>query len=190
MQPAQLRAVLGDIEPFWLQVLLQEQVRPGLRVLDAGCGMGRNLWYPLRIGVLMYGIDTSAEDIAFVQRQAGALGTPTDHFSVASVAALPFPDRFFDAVLCCDVLHFAEDEAHFCRMVGELHRVLRPEGIAYTRLFTHVGLATSAPQHAPFQADEALLHELTQQQRLTLLAPVHTLLSPGVRSQTYWHWRK
>jgi ubiquinone/menaquinone biosynthesis C-methylase UbiE len=46
----------------------------------------------------------------------------------ADIAALPFPDAFMDAVICTEVLeHVVDDGA----AVAELHRVLRPAGVAY-----------------------------------------------------------
>jgi ubiquinone/menaquinone biosynthesis C-methylase UbiE len=61
---------------------------------------------------------------------------------VADVDRLPWPDASFDAVVCSAVLHFADDAAHFERMVEELWRVLAPRGLFFARLASNIGLET------------------------------------------------
>ncbi|MGB3619021.1 MAG: class I SAM-dependent methyltransferase [Catalinimonas sp.] len=134
VRPAALHALIGDIDPAWLEQLLRGRVRPGDRLLDAGCGMGRNLIYPLRAGVEVWGVDTSEDDIAYLRRQASAAWClPADRFRTEALEALSFPDEHFDAVCCSLVMHFARDDAHFAAMLGELWRVLRPGGFLYVR---------------------------------------------------------
>ena len=47
---ARLRAQFGAIDVYLFDQLLRGAIRPGMRVLDAGCGSGRNLVYLLREG--------------------------------------------------------------------------------------------------------------------------------------------
>ena len=190
MTPAQLHAWLDDVEPYWLYLMLRGKVRPGMRLLDAGCGMGRNLLYPLRIGVEGYGVDISEADINHLRQRTDLPDVTPDRFRVESIASLSFPDHFFDAVLCCDVLHFAEDTSHFRRMVAGLYRVLKPNGLCYTRLFTTVGLQAPFPLRAPFQPDGQLLEEVAAAHGALPVDELQTLLTPGKSSQTYWNWQK
>ena len=135
MTPDALAQLLDNIDLYWLDQLLKGRVRPGHRVLDAGCGMGRNLVYPLRAGIEMWGVDLAADDIAYLQQRATReWQLPASRFSVGAIEALSHPDHHFDAVCCCAVLHFARDDAHFAAMMTQLWRVLRPGGLFFARL--------------------------------------------------------
>jgi SAM-dependent methyltransferase len=83
------------------------------RILDAGCGTGRNL---LEYGGLgkACGIDPSPDAIEFCRRRG--LG----NVAQASLEALPFDDGSFDLMLACDVIEHVDDELAALR---ELRRV-------------------------------------------------------------------
>jgi SAM-dependent methyltransferase len=88
----------------------------GARVLDAGCGTGRNLAEFGRLGTAR-GVDPSPQAIAFCRRRG--LGEVEE----AGVEALPFGDGAFDLILATDVLeHVERDDV----AAGELRRVAAP----------------------------------------------------------------
>ncbi len=64
----------GSIDIYLFDQLLRGNIRAGMRVLDAGCGGGRNLTYLLREGFECFGVDRSAEAIGMCGRwrEAGA----------------------------------------------------------------------------------------------------------------------
>jgi SAM-dependent methyltransferase len=92
------------------------------RVLDAGCGTGRDLaWFEAH-GAVASGVDVSAGML----RQART--RVQGRLERADLRALPFADASFDAVWCMAVLlHLPKAEAPHA--LGELHRVLRPGGL-------------------------------------------------------------
>jgi SAM-dependent methyltransferase len=90
------------------------------RVLDAGCGSGRNLDVLRDYGVAV-GVDASHDAVAV----ARARGHEDVH--EATVEELPFPDSEFDLVTCLDVLEHTPDDR---RTLRELRRVTRPGGLA------------------------------------------------------------
>src|SRR4051794_32267625 len=102
----------GRIDIYLFDQLLNGRIAPGMRVLDAGCGGGRNLQYLLCAGYDVYGADGSAEAIASVRQMAAALAPnlPTDHFRVEAVEEMTFPDAFADVVISNAVLHFARND--------------------------------------------------------------------------------
>src|SRR6185295_15266414 len=98
-----------------------------MRVLDAGCGGGRNLAYLIREGYDVYGADADASAVRAVRELARQL--PPDHFHVEPLEAMTFPDAFADVVISSAVLHFARDDAHFHAMLRGSWRVLRTGGL-------------------------------------------------------------
>lgn len=87
-----------------------------LRILDAGCGTGRNL---IEFGALgdARGIDSSPEAIDFCRRR-GVLGA-----TEGRLESLPFEDGSFHLILATDVLEHLEDDRSVMR---ELRRVAAP----------------------------------------------------------------
>ncbi len=111
---------------------------PSDRVLDAGAGAGRNLHCFVEHGVQVFGTDRNPG--AVEQLRQNYQGIPADHFQIASVEDMPFPDAYFDHIISSAVLHFAESELHFDQMIAEMLRVLRPGGSLFIRMTTDVGL--------------------------------------------------
>ena len=107
-----------------------------MRVLDAGCGSGRNLHYLLQTGYEVFGVDADPRAIATVRALAAQLAPPgrPDNFRTESVERMSFPDEFADVVVSSAVLHFATDEAHFMAMLQSSWRVLKRGGLFFCRL--------------------------------------------------------
>lgn len=200
-----LREQFGQIDIYLFDQILRGNISPGMRVLDAGLGGGRNIQYLLREGYEVFGVDVSAEAVATVQKMARKLapGLPAENFQVASLEAMPFADEFADVVVCHSVLHFARDEAQLKAMVRGLWRVLRPGGMLFCRLASTIGAA----QGMAFEAiggrrfrmlhgaewllvDEALLMELTRELDGELVDPLKTTVVQGQRCMTTWVVKK
>src|SRR5262245_28864113 len=71
--PVDLRHQFGDMDIYLFDQLLRGRIRPGMRVLDAGCGAGRNLVYLLRAEYEVFGADADPRAIAAVREMAAAL---------------------------------------------------------------------------------------------------------------------
>jgi SAM-dependent methyltransferase len=196
----ELREQFGQIEIYLFDQLLRGNITPDMRVLDAGCGPGRNLVYLLREGFEVFGVDAHAPAIEQVRRLAASLqpGLPAENFRAAPVEDLPFPDSFADAVICSAVLHFARDEQHFRAMLAELWRVLRPGGLLFCRLASRIGMefrqlrpGIFAVGHAEwFLVDQEMLLELTAEMDATLVDPLKTTIVQDQRCMTTWVVRK
>jgi tellurite methyltransferase len=192
----------GQIDVYLFDQILRGNISPGMRVVDAGCGVGRNIQYLLREGYEVFGVDVSAEAVAATRKMASELAPwlPAENFQVASVEAMPFPDDFADVVICHSVLHFARDEAQLKAMV---RGVLRPGGMLFCRLASTIGAA----QDMVFEpvggrrfrmshgaewllVDEALLMELTSGVGGELVDPLKTTVVQGQRCMTTWVLKK
>ena len=115
-----LQEWFGQIDIYLFDQLLKGRITPRMRVLDAGCGGGRNLIYFLRSGYDVCGVDQSREAIAQVRSIASTLATqlPGDNFRVEPVERMSFADESFDVVISSAVLHFAKDEEQWQMMVA------------------------------------------------------------------------
>ena len=121
---AELRSLLGQADIYLIDQLLRGRFDGRRRVLDAGCGDGRNLVYLLQRGFECFGIDRDPRAVEHVRALAAELsaGIPAGRFVAGELDRLPWDDGSMDAVVCSAVLHFAADEAHFGRMLGETWR--------------------------------------------------------------------
>ena len=198
-----LQEWFGGIDIYLFDQLLKGRLDPRMRVLDAGCGGGRNLVYFLREGYDVCGVDQSAEAIAHVRALASALAPrlPAGNFRVESVEGVSFDDASFDAVLSSAVLHFARDEAHWRAMLGEMWRVLKPGGIFFARLASSIGIESEVasvggrryrlPDGSDrFLVDERMLAEATNSLGGEWLEPLKTVVVQHARSMSTWCLRK
>ena len=137
-----LREQFGDIDIYLFDQLLRGRIRHGMRIIDAGCGAGRNLVYLLREGHDVFGADEDAGAIDRVSRLAQELAPqlPPGRFLDQPIEAMTFPDAFADVVISSAVLHFARDDAHFDGMVRGTWRVLKPGGMLFCRLASSIGI--------------------------------------------------
>ena len=193
----------GDIDIYLFDQLLRGRIRPGMRVLDAGCGGGRNLVYLLRQGYEVFAADADRAAVDHVRRIASSLAPalPAANFVVSPVEQMPFGDAFADAVLSSAVLHFARDDGQFGAMVAEMWRVLKPGGLFWSRLASTIGMAeriqsldgrwSLLPDGSErYVVDEALLVDTTRRLGGQLLDPIKTTVVQGQRAMTTWVARK
>ena len=193
----------GSIDIYLFDQLLRGRIGPGMRIVDAGCGFGRNLVYLLREGYEIFGADANAQAIAETRRLAATLAPrlPPGNFRQEPVEAMSFPDAFADAVISSAVLHFARDDQHFQEMLHGSWRVLRPRGLFFSRLASSIGIE----QHIVpidgrrcrlpdgterYVVDEAILMNLTEELNGELLDPLKTTIVQNQRSMTTWVMRK
>jgi tellurite methyltransferase len=195
---AELRAQFGDIDIYLFDQLLRGRFDARRRVLDAGCGAGRNLPCLLARGFDVYAIDEDPGAVGATRKLAAALAPrlPADNIRQGSIHALPWLDGRMDAVVCSAVLHFARDRAHFERMIDEMWRVLAPGGLFFARLASSIGIEpqvtdTVGRVRLPdgserFVVDEQFLLDTTHDLRATLLDPIKTTNVQNMRCMTTW----
>ncbi|KMS76144.1 SAM-dependent methyltransferase [Streptomyces leeuwenhoekii] len=128
-----------DDGPAYAAAVAEIGLRPGDRVLDAGCGTGRAL-PPLRAAVGPTGVVLGADLTPAMLDAAVRAGRDRDgRLLLADVAALPLRPRSLDAVFAAGLV------AHLPRPtenLRELARVVRPGGVL--ALFHPIGRAALA----------------------------------------------
>ena len=207
--PANLQDLFGSIDIYLFDQLLKGRFVTGMRVLDAGCGSGRNLTYFLRSGFDVCGVDESEQAISQSRRLASALaqhsaettGQSIDNFRLESIERMSFADSSFDVVLSSAVLHFARDEEQWQRMLNEMWRVLKHGGIFFARLASTIGIEDKVEliegrrYHLPdgsdrFLIDAAMLYRVTAGVGGEFIEPIKTTVVENMRAMTTWVIRK
>jgi ubiquinone/menaquinone biosynthesis C-methylase UbiE len=111
------------VEPFIFSIAQFTRYR-GKRVLEIGVGAGTDHLQWARAGTDLYGVDLTDAGILTTQKRLATYGL-TSKLQRIDAEILPFEDGFFDAVYSWGVIHHAE---HPEAIIGEIHRVLKPEG--------------------------------------------------------------
>ncbi|MGI8735598.1 MAG: class I SAM-dependent methyltransferase [Pyrinomonadaceae bacterium] len=202
-QHLNLQEWFAGIDIYLFDQLLKGRLSPDMRLLDAGCGDGRNLIYFFKTRYNVFAVDQSAEAIAQVRNRASLLAPhlPSDNFRVGPVERMSFDVASFDVVISSAVLHFARDEEHWSDMVKEMWRVLAPGGIFFARLASTAGISDEIKQiegrryHLPdgsdrFLVDEEMLLAMTTRLGGEWLEPLKTVLVHHARSMSNWCLRK
>ena len=196
-----LQEQFGQIDIYVFDQILRGNITASMRVLDAGCGYGRNMVYLLREGCEIFAFDGNQEAVAYVQQLSESLdsGLPLTNFTVGQVERMPYPDGFVDFVICNSVLHFARDHDHFHAMVKELWRVLRPGGLLFCRLGSRIGKSFQEAGEGRYLTgdgsvwylvDEASLMQITETLGGELIDPLKTTVVQNHRCMTTWVLRK
>ena len=201
----ELRATFGSIDIYLFDQLLRGQIRPGCRVVDAGCGFGRNIHYFLRSGYDVFAFDSDAVAVADVKRMAAELAPqlPPDHVRHETVEQCSLPDGLADVVISSAVLHFARDDAQFAAMLTGTWRLVAPGGLLFCRLASTIGIASLVHPLAPdgrrcrlpdgtdrYLVDQALLLEWTGRLGGQLVDPLKTTVVQDLRAMTTWVVRR
>ncbi|MEO7521456.1 MAG: class I SAM-dependent methyltransferase [Gemmatimonas sp.] len=196
-------AQFGPIDIYLFDQLLRGRIASGMRILDAGCGSGRNLHYFLRSDFEVFGVDADPHAIAAVRALAAELAPqlPTDNFRAEPVEHMTFPAAFVDVVVSSAVLHFATDESHFLAMLAGTWRVLARGGVFFCRLASSIGMEDRVQRiggrryqlpdgSQRFLVDESLLMRLSEVLGGELLDPLKTTIVQNQRCMTTWVLRK
>lgn len=202
MTTLDLQDYFGSIDIYLFDQLLKGRITPDMKLLDAGCGGGRNLTYFFRTGFDVSGVDQSAAAIAEIHALAAALAPnlPAGNFRLEAVEKMSFDDATFDVILSSAVLHFARDENHWREMVREMWRVLQPGGVFFARLASTMGiegirLLEGRRYHLPdgsqrFLVDEEMLLRETELIGGQWIEPFKTVVVHHQRAMSNWVLRK
>ncbi len=196
---ADLRSTFGEIDIYLFDQILRGRFDNRHRVLDAGCGDGRNLVYFLSRGFTCFGLDRDPRAIQETRALAArvAPGLSAGNFVSGEVEDLPWDDGCMDAVVCSAVLHFAESDVHFGEMVEEMWRVLALGGLFFARLASTIGLEREIgptggrrvrlPDGSDrFVVDQEMLLRWTDRLGGRLIDPIKTTNVQGQRCMTTW----
>jgi SAM-dependent methyltransferase len=190
MNISELNKILGNIDIYLLDQILKWRFTNEMKILDAGCGEGRNTHYFIREGFQIYGVDYNPIAIQMARIYAQTINPEfdTQRFQTSPVEDMFFHKEAFDAVISSAVLHFAKNEEHFVRLWEEMMRVLKPGGIYFLRcctamggieqesVLTEEGLFQLPDGSTRFLLGEELLEKLMERHKLEFLEAPKTVL--------------
>jgi SAM-dependent methyltransferase len=104
--------------------MLSRHLRPGMTVLELGCGIGYFSRELSRSGADVVAIDVSAELLEIAKANYSA---PNVRYEIQNAYALSYADAVFDSVVGSSVLHHLEIQ----EALREVYRVLKPGGTIY-----------------------------------------------------------
>ena len=201
MLPDELSNYLGRIDIYLLDQILRGHIQPGMRIMDVGCGHGRNLVYFLRSGFDVAGLDPSPVAIEATRALARDLAPrlPPDAFRLETAESSTFPEACADVVISNAVLHFAKDHSHFQAQLDGAWRLLAEGGLFFARLASSIGLGrpVQAPDggarpsgSAGYLVDLETLLVATERLGGELVDPIKTTNVQEMRAMTTWVLRK
>ena len=191
--------LFGEIDIYLFDQILKGRFPINAKILDAGCGGGRNLIYFFRGDYEVFAVDENPAAIEHIRFIADALAPQLskENLRVSPVEKMPFPDNFFDSVISNAVLHFANSESQFFAMLEEMWRVLKPGGLFFARLASTIGIEDKVelienrtyllPDGSErFLVDENLLNAATERLGGIWLEPLKTTNVQNLRCMSTW----
>ena len=191
-----------SVESYYLIDRWQKQRKKDF--LDLGCGLGRHTIQFAKAGFNTAGFDLSEESIRRTAEYAKAEKLDIA-LKVGDMLELPYPDASFDCILCRNVISHT-DTAGMRQIVGELKRVLRPEGECYLTLGsketwgfkqdwpvvdenTKIRIEDGPENGIPhFYADYDLIQELFKDFKIELIYQLEDFYEKGGKTLNSWHY--
>jgi len=193
-----LKETFGNIDIYLFDQILKQRYQRNDKILDAGCGKGRNIYWFYKNGYSIYGLDKDKESITIAQENYPRI---KNKIMVSKVNAIPFEDIFFNHIISNAVLHFAENKAHFEAMFAELVRVTKKNGSLFIRMTSNIGIENNVIEISEgvytipdgskrFLLTKDLLKKMIKKYNLSFLEPLKTVNVNDVRCMSTLVLRK
>ena len=197
MQSAEenLNNVFGDIDLELLDLILKGQFEGRKKILDVGCGEGRNLIYFFQHDFDVYAMDSDRSSVELVKYMAKNFGKDPQRIFQKSITEDVSEIGKMDAVICSRVLHFSENEEAFLCSWRNIEQLLKPGGLLFFSMDTTIGFQNhvTSLSHGKYQFKDGsvrflLSHELLNKMDVSAvfenIAPVKTIHYDDQHAQT------
>jgi len=193
-----LNSALGNADLILVDQILKNRFHKQMRILDAGCGEGRNMVYFIKNDFRIYGIDANADAVKLAKLYCRSLNNTFEVENIQNFAIEqnPFPDHFFDAIICLNVLHSAKNQNDFFLWFEQLIRMLHSGGFLLLSLQSQIGVSQNHQQDDPddrnnmrnenfYLLTENVLQEILKLDYLKTIENTKTILIDNKKSHTY-----
>ncbi len=197
MSTTNLLQQLGNIDIYLLDQLMRGRIHSSMKLLDAGCGHGRNSEYFIRNNYDISGFDRKEASLNDLKANIPIWNPDfnSSKFKLGNIENPPFSDQRFDFIISSAVLHFAESRKHFIQLFEAMIQLLSPQGILWIRMcakHTIESYAEQIEEDIYFLPDEStrylldlkVLAQLQQKHHLQLLDPFKTLNVSNLRTMS------
>jgi 2-polyprenyl-3-methyl-5-hydroxy-6-metoxy-1,4-benzoquinol methylase len=198
MDVKMLNSALGNADLILVDQILKNRFHKQMRILDAGCGEGRNMVYFIKNDFRIYGIDANADAVKLAKLYCRSLSNTFEVENIQNFAIEqnPFPDHFFDAIICLNVLHSAKNQNDFFLWFEQLIRMLHSGGFLLLSLQSQIGVSQNHQQDDPddrnnmrnenfYLLTENVLQEILKLDYLKTIENTKTILIDNKKSHTY-----
>lgn len=187
-----LKKIIGSTDIYLIDQILKNRYQLNEKILDAGCGKGRNLVWFFHHNFEIYAIDKDVENIEFLKNK---YPTYTNNFFVSEIENNSFQPEKFHHIICNAVLHFATDESHFFSQCSALVKLLKPNGTLFIRMASNMvlkdkmkpiknGVYRLPDGSTRFLLTKEVLDQLVKNFDLSLLEPIKSTNVNDIRSMT------
>lgn len=162
---------LQGMDIYFLDQLMKGNLGIADRILDAGCGSGRNIHY-----LLNQGFDVTCIDPQWVAIEGLQALHPnrSAHFIQTTIADFT-PQNPFDFIICNAVLHFSADHAAFDADFNKLVSFLAENGRLFIRMTSTIGLDLPHSSNGVYLLPDGSTRYLITRERITELCHEHSL---------------
>lgn len=185
-----------------MDLILMDLILKGIvpergRVLDIGCGEGRNGIYFIQKGYEYHGWDTDRSKLRLIEYLAKNISGSDVCFEAHDLRLAP-PNVTFDFIICSRLLHFAHDLSDFMSMWKKVTKLLKSDGILYVSMDSTVdvsigeGIAEGKVMFPDGKLRFALTKPLYARIKTSFeeVMPLRTLVHHGERAQSFFALRK
>lgn len=192
MTDSDLKNILGNLDIYLLDQIVKGRYLKENKILDAGCGSGRNMYWFYHNQFNIWALDRELSQIELIKN---IYPDCSNQFIVSELDKMPYSNGEFHHIICNAVLHFARNEEHFIGMMGEMLRVLKANGSIFIRMASNIGIEDlivaegngifSIPDGTQrFLLTRELLDSIMAKFNLSFLEPIKTTNVHDVRSMT------
>lgn len=125
-----INSYFGDMDLYLIDAILKGHVPRNGKVLDVGCGDGRNGLFFIKEHFEYHGTDQDISKIQFAEYFVKNFPNDKARFECASIEDLTTDDSY-NLIIASRVLHFAQDEKHFIANWEKLTKKLKIGGVIY-----------------------------------------------------------
>ncbi len=187
---------IKGVDIYLLDQLIKGRINDQQRILDAGCGSGRNLSFFIKNNFDIIGIDPMQESIDKLHTRFSEYQDKILPFSIED-----YTDKHgFDAIICNAVLHFATGHDHFSVLFKQLYNNLRVNGVLFIRMTSDIGInpvdkGNNGVYHLPdgtsrYLISKARISVLLKEYDFQLIEPIKTVNVNDERCMTTLVLRK